>query len=81
MKNVKRKRLSWFTRAAKWASRATGLPATFAIVVAVIGLWALTGPIFDYSDSWQLVINTSTIIITFLMVLLINTFAKNGITK
>jgi low affinity Fe/Cu permease len=71
MKKVKRKRLSWFTRAAKWASRATGRPATFAIAVAVIVLWALTGPIFDYSDTWQLVINTVTTIITFLMVSLI----------
>ena len=71
MKNVKRKRPSWFTRAAKWASRAAGRPATFAIAVSVIVLWALTGPIFDYSDTWQLVINTGTTIITFLMVFLI----------
>ena len=71
MKNVKRKGPSWFTRAAKAASRATGRPATFAIAVAVIVLWALTGPIFDYSDTWQLVINTGTTIITFLMVFLI----------
>lgn len=71
MKKVKRKRPSWFTRAAKAASRTTGRPATFAIAVAVIVLWALTGPIFDYSDTWQLVINTGTTIITFLMVFLI----------
>jgi low affinity Fe/Cu permease len=71
MKNVKRKGPSWFTRAAKAASRATGRPATFAIAVTVIVLWALTGPIFDYSDTWQLVINTGTTIITFLMVFLI----------
>jgi low affinity Fe/Cu permease len=71
MKTVKRKGPSWFTRAAKAASRATGRPATFAIAVTVIVLWALTGPIFDYSDTWQLVINTSTTIITFLMVFLI----------
>jgi low affinity Fe/Cu permease len=63
---VKRKRPSWSTRAA-------GRPATFAIAVSVIVLWALTGPIFDYSDTWQLVINTGTTItiITFLMVFLI----------
>jgi low affinity Fe/Cu permease len=71
MTKVKRKPLSWFTRAAKWVSRAAGRPATFAIAVAVIVLWALTGPIFDYSDTWQLVINTGTTIITFLMVFLI----------
>jgi len=71
MKNVKRKRPSWFTRAAKWAARAAGRPATFMIAVTVIVLWALTGPIFDYSDTWQLIINTSTTIITFLMVFLI----------
>ena len=71
MKNVKRKGPSWFTRAAKAASRATGRPATFAIAVTVIVLWALTGPIFDYSDTWQFVINTGTTIITFLMVFLI----------
>jgi low affinity Fe/Cu permease len=71
MKNVKRKRPSWFTRVAKAASRAAGRPATFAIAVAVIVLWALTGPIFDYSDTWQLVISTSTTIITFLMAFLI----------
>ena len=56
---------------AKAASHAAGRPATFAIAVTVIVLWALTGPLFDYSDTWQLVINTSTTIITFLMVFLI----------
>lgn len=71
MKKIKNKPLSWFTRAAKRASRASGRPVTFAIAVAIILLWALTGPIFHYSDTWQLVINTSTTIITFLMVFLI----------
>jgi low affinity Fe/Cu permease len=66
-----RKRPSWFTRAAKAASRAAGRPATFIIAVTVILLWAITGPIFQFSDTWQLVINTSTTIITFLMVFLI----------
>lgn len=56
---------------AKAASHAAGRPATFAIAVTVIVLWALTGPLFDYSDTWQLVINISTTIITFLMVFLI----------
>ncbi len=66
-----RKGQSWFIRAAKLASRAAGRPATFMIAVAVILLWAITGPIFQYSDTWQLVINTGTTIITFLMVFLI----------
>lgn len=68
---MKQKNLSWFTRTAKWAARATGRPATFAIAVAVILVWAVTGPLFDYSDTWQLFINTGTTIITFLMVFLI----------
>jgi len=67
----KGKRLSWFTRAAKWASRAAGRPITFMMAVAIILIWAATGPIFHFSDTWQLVINTGTTIITFLMVFLI----------
>lgn len=67
----KKKRLSWFTRVAKWASRTAGRPGTFAVAVAVILIWAITGPIFKFSDTWQLVINTSTTIVTFLMVFLI----------
>src|SRR5215213_9697986 len=62
---------SLFTRFAKWTSRATGHPATFATAVLIILGWAITGPIFSFSDTWQLVINTSTTIITFLMVFLI----------
>ena len=68
---MRRKRLPWFTRAAKWAARAAGRPITFTIAVTVILLWAVTGPIFQFSDTWQLVINTSTTIVTFLMVFLI----------
>lgn len=68
---MRRKRLSWFTRVAKAASHAAGKPATFIIAVTIILLWALTGPIFQFSDTWQLVINTSTTIVTFLMVFLI----------
>jgi low affinity Fe/Cu permease len=67
----KRKNLSWFTRAAKLASHASGRPTTFIIAVAIIVIWAITGPIFHFSDTWQLVINTSTTIVTFLMVFLI----------
>jgi low affinity Fe/Cu permease len=67
----KRNKLSWFTRAAKWASHTAGRPSTFMIALSIILIWAVTGPIFHFSDTWQLVINTSTTIITFLMVFLI----------
>jgi low affinity Fe/Cu permease len=67
----KGKHISWFTRAAKWASRTAGRPMTFTMAVAIILIWAITGPIFKFSDTWQLVINTGTTIITFLMVFLI----------
>jgi low affinity Fe/Cu permease len=60
-----------FTRFAKRTSTLTGRPVTFIIAVFVILGWAITGPLFHYSDTWQLVINTSTTIITFLMVFLI----------
>ena len=49
----------------------TGRPATFMVAVGLVLLWALTGPLFGYCDTWQLVINTSTTIVTFLMVFLI----------
>jgi len=68
---MKHKRLSWFTRTAKWASRTAGRPMTFAIAIAIILLWAITGPVFEFNDTWQLVINTGTTIVTFLMVFLI----------
>lgn len=60
-----------FQRFAKWTSRASGKPVTFGLAVSVIAGWALTGPLFGFSDTWQLAINTSTTIITFLMVFLI----------
>jgi low affinity Fe/Cu permease len=60
-----------FTRFAKRTARAAGQPTTFVIAVAITLIWAVTGPIFNYSDSWQLVINTGTTIITFLMVFVI----------
>ena len=62
---------AWFTRFAKWTARASGRPSTFAVAVLVIAVWAITGPIFGFSDTWQLIINTGTTIITFLMVFLI----------
>ena len=53
------------------AARAAGSPATFLLATTFIIVWAVTGPVFGYSDTWQLVINTATTIITFLMVFLI----------
>lgn len=63
--------VSLFTRLAKAASRFTGRAISFNLAVLVILLWLVTGPIFGFSDTWQLVINTATTIITFLMVFLI----------
>lgn len=60
-----------FTRFAKWTARTAGRPPTFILAVLVIVAWAVSGPIFHYSDTWQLVINTGTTIVTFLMVFLI----------
>lgn len=62
---------SWFTQAAKVTARKAGQPGTFAIAVLSILLWAVSGPLFGFSDTWQLIINTCTTIITFLMVFLI----------
>ena len=64
-------RASWFTRFATAAARATGRPGTFVLAVLIIVVWACTGPIFGFSDTWQLIINTGTTIVTFLMVFLI----------
>ena len=62
---------TFFTRLAKATSRIAGRPATFALVIFVVLAWASSGPFFDYSDTWQLSINTLTTIVTFLMVFLI----------
>lgn len=62
---------SFFTRFAKWTSRVTGRPSSFLIAVIAVLVWGVTGPFFHFSDTWQLVINTSTTIVTFLMVFLI----------
>ena len=61
----------WFARLAVTTSRISGRPATFLLAVAIVVLWAVTGPLFGFSDTWQLVINTGTTIVTFLMVFLI----------
>jgi low affinity Fe/Cu permease len=62
---------SWFTRFAKWTARVTGRPVAFIVAVTTILVRACTGPVIGFSDTWQLVINTGTTIITFLMVFLI----------
>jgi low affinity Fe/Cu permease len=68
-----------FSRFAALISRITGKPTTFALCVLIILLWAVAGPVFHYSDTWQLVINTGTTIITFLQVVLIqNTQNRDG---
>jgi low affinity Fe/Cu permease len=60
-----------FSHFARWASRFSARPLTFATAFAVVVVWLVTGPIFGFSNSWQLVINTGTTIVTFLMVFLI----------
>lgn len=71
---------SRFASFARWASRATGHPMASVTAVSIILLWAITGPVFGFSDTWQLVINTGTTIVTFLMVFLIqNTQNRDSI--
>ena len=65
------KKKNLFERFANWATIATGSSAAFITAIIVIIIWSVTGPIFKYSDTWQLIINTGTTIITFLMVFLI----------
>jgi|SRR4051794_39524013 low affinity Fe/Cu permease len=64
-------RKSWFTRFAKATSRFAGRPVAFSVAAGTIICWSACGPFFGFSDTWQLVINTSTTIVTFLMVFLI----------
>lgn len=61
----------FFTRIAKWTARATGRPIAFVLALAVIIVWAVTGPLFGFSDTWQLAINTGTTVVTFWMVFVI----------
>jgi low affinity Fe/Cu permease len=62
---------AWYSKLAKSAAHFCGRPRVFVLAVFVILAWVVTGPVFHYSDTWQLVINTGTTIITFLMVFLI----------
>ena len=71
---------SWFSRFAKKTSQLSGHPGTFALAGGTILVWAITGPIFGFSETWQLVINTSTTIITFLMVFLIQNTQNRDMT-
>ena len=69
-----------FDRFARWTEHQVGRSVTFALAAAIIVLWGLTGPIFAWSDTWQLVINTGTTIVTFLMVFVIQN-AQNRDTQ
>src|ERR1700710_24213 len=62
---------NFFERFANWATIAIGSSTAFIIALSVIIIWGVTGPVFKYSDTWQLIINTGTTIVTFLMVFLI----------
>ena len=62
---------SFFNRLAKWTARAAGKPVAFALAIGIVIAWVVTGPVFGFSDTWQLVINTGTTIVTFLMVFLL----------
>ncbi len=66
-----KKKKNFFERFANWATNATGSSTAFIMAIGIIILWLATGPIFNYSDTWQLIINTGTTIVTFLMVFLI----------
>jgi low affinity Fe/Cu permease len=66
-----KKKMNFFERFSNWATAATGSSAAFLTAIGVIITWLITGPVFNYSDTWQLIINTGTTIVTFLMVFLI----------
>jgi low affinity Fe/Cu permease len=66
-----KKKPNFFERFSNWATAATGSSAAFIIASLTILVWAVTGPVFKYSETWQLIINTGTTIVTFLMVFLI----------
>lgn len=68
---IKKQNRSYFTAFAKWTSHVSGRPMTFVVAVLVLIVWAISGPVFGFSDTWQLIINTGTTIVTFLMVFLI----------
>jgi low affinity Fe/Cu permease len=69
---------SWFTRFAKKTAQLSGRPVAFGLALGIILAWLVTGPLFGFSDTWQLVINTGATIITFLMVFLIQNTQNRG---
>jgi low affinity Fe/Cu permease len=70
---------SRFDQLAKTTARASGRPFAFGVAIGLVAVWLVTGPLFGFSDTWQLVINTGTTIVTFLMVFLIqNTQNRDG---
>ena len=73
-------RVHWFTRFAAATANWAGTTSAFVVAFLIIAIWAATGPLFNYSDTWQLVINTGTTIITFLMVFIIQN-TQNRDTK
>lgn len=64
-------RKNLFSEASRWIAHMVGHPSSFIVALTIIAIWAITGPAFHFSDTWQLVINTGTTIVTFLMVFLI----------
>ena len=72
---------SRFDLLAEWISAALGRPLAFLAAVAIVALWAISGPVFGYSDTWQLVINTGTTISTFLMVFLLQNTGGVGVDE
>lgn len=71
--------LNWYNQFSQWTSRASGRPAAFISMLLMVMLWAVTGPLFGFSDTWQLVMNTISSIVTFLMVFVIqNTQNRQG---
>lgn len=75
-----KKRGDWFGRMAQWTSHFAGHPVAFMAAAASLVIWGLTGPLYHYSDTWQLVANTATSLITFLMVFIIQN-SQNRDTK
>ncbi|MBV9813214.1 MAG: low affinity iron permease family protein, partial [Acetobacteraceae bacterium] len=72
------RRPPFFDRFSRWTERQAGRSLAFVLATALIAVWAITGPFFHWSDTWQLLINTGTTIVTFLMVFLIqNTHSRD----
>ena len=71
---------NFFTKISNWVSRKTGQPMAFILACIIILVWIITGPLFHFSDTWQLVINTATTIVTFLMVFLIQSTQNRDTT-